>query len=159
MILPPELVDRAGLALIGKITTLPYAQAERLLQRLEQFNPEEIAMLMTLSKQPVIEKADVRLGYFYRRRICFAALWILGGSWNQIGALYEISRQTVMDSAKRVMGGDRSRIAQKISYERLSEFNAQFWTSDNDGLIPVSWSPVAVAKYLLTHTESDDGHE
>lgn len=156
MTLPPELVDRAGLALIGKITTLPYDQADKLLTNSKQFSPEEVSLLMTLSKQPVISKSDVRLGYYYKRRTCFAALWLLGASWGQIGALYEVSRQTVMDGGHKRMEGQTSRFAQKCSYEKMSEYNAQFWMADNKGLIPISMTAVDVARFLLTSTETDD---
>lgn len=156
MTLHPELVDRAGLSLIGRISTLPYDQAENLLLKLEQFSPEERALLMTLNKHPVISKADVRLGYYYKRRMCFAALWLLGASWGQIGALYEVSRQTVMDGGHKMMEGQTSRFAQKCSYERMSEYNAQFWMADNQGLIPISMTAVDVARFLLTSTETDD---
>ena len=156
MTLPPELIDKAGLSLIGKITSLPYDQAEKLLVLSEKFSPDEIAALMTLSKRPVIGKADVRLGYYYKRRMCFAALWLLGASWGQIGALYEVSRQTVMDGGHKMLLGQTSRFASKVSYERMSEYNTRFWTADNEGLIPTSWSAVEVGHFLLTSTETDD---
>lgn len=149
-----ELIQKAGLPLIGRLAKLPREEARHVLLRSREYSEEEIEELLTVCK--ALPQESKQIDYFADRRICLAILWILGGSWSQIGELYQVSRQTVMDGAHKVMKGRRDRIAQRVTYERLSEFNAKFWKNQAEGTLPSSRDPWDVAHHIALTTERDD---
>lgn len=121
-----ELTEKAGLRLIGEIARLSRTNARMVLESKGMFTPEEIEELLTVCKGQQTHKTQ-KVDYFYQRRKAMAAFWVLGCSWAQIGELFQVSRQTVMDGAHKVMGGRRDRLATKCTYERLSEYNSYYW--------------------------------
>lgn len=151
--LPPELIDKAGLRLIGEIAKLSKGEARERLSQL-QYSEEEILALLTLCRPEKVIQAQ-QIGYYEKRRRCFAACWLLGASWGQISALYNISRQAVMAAANKVLKDERLRLADRCTYERLSEYNTQYWTLDADNELDPSWTPLQLANKLLL-TERDD---
>lgn len=150
-----ELTEKAGLHLIGKIAKMPAQAARHHLEQMEVFTPDEITELLQVCKvQPVVTAKAT--DYFYARRRGMAALWMIGASWAQIGELYQVSRQTVMDGAHKVMGGERRRLATRCTYERLSEYNARFWTIVGTKEVDISeLSILEIASFLSTTTEAD----
>lgn len=90
------------------------------------------------------------------RRVIMAALWIAGGSMNQIAALYGIARQSVQQQIDRVfpahMREAATRLAQKLPYDRMGVMRDRF----NAGLGEYGVDPVAVAAQLYEDTEDWD---
>ncbi len=149
-----ELTEKAGLNLIGRIAKMTVEEGRMFLANTD-FEPAEVNELLTLCKKPQIGQIPQQDHYYQRRKI-MATLWVLGCSWSQIGELYQISRQTVMDGAHKMMGGRRDRAAQRCSYERMSEYSAQYWAALGKGSLDAyAFDPWQVAEYLLTRTELD----
>ena len=150
-----ELTEKAGLQLIGRIAKLPREEARYILLRMEAFSPDEVEELLQVCKvQPAATK---QLDYFAKRRLCLAALWVLGGSWAQIGELYQVSRQTIMDGAHKVMGGRRDRLATRCTYERMAEYHAEFWRQvARDQMNLVDATPWTLAEDLVGTASDND---
>ena len=145
-----ELIDKAGLRLVGRIAKLTQAEARAVLAEPGQFGEGEITDLLTLCKKSHAVISAERFSYYHKRRVCMASLWLLGGSWSQIGALYEVTRQTVQQVSGKLLSPDRTRIASNCTHERLSEYNATFWQNSEE---LSQMSLVDAAAWLLTNTE------
>ena len=132
MSLSPKLVEKTGLHLLGQVAKMARGPARSMLLDMQKFSSTEIDEILTLCKHTQGEVTAKQLGYFDKRRRAMAILWKLGVSWAQIAALYEVTRQTAMQSANKVLGGDRSRLATRCPYERASEYNTEFWRLDTE---------------------------
>lgn len=150
-----QLIEKVGLKTIGVISKMPRDEARVYLERTPGLDEDEIKELLSITKASTVLQFQ-QSDYFYQRRKGMAAYWFLGASWSQIGELFQVSRQTVMDGAHKVMGGERNRLATKCTYERLSEYNAQFWKSIADNQLDVvGGTSREIATFLAIHTETD----
>jgi hypothetical protein len=135
--------------MIHELTKLSRGEA---LLKLNQsdLDDDEISQLLQLCKADAAPVPN----HWARRRHCFAVLYVLGASWTDIGRLYNIARQTVMDGARRSGELDRTpRLATKMTWERLSDYNAVYWNNVNQ-LSTMSLHDAAA--WLAGNTETDD---
>lgn len=153
MTLPPELVDKAGLKLLQRLTKVSVAEGKNILYEMQIFTSGEITELLTLCRHLQLDVNRDRLSYYAKRQRCMAALWILGASWSQLAMLYEVSKPTVQQSAGRIMSPDKPRLATKCTHERIAEYNTKYWEKADE---LVSLSLVELASWLATNTESDN---
>ena len=151
MDITPELVDKAGLKVIGDVRKLSIFEAKDYLAKMDIFSEEEIDALVTLcTKHTPMQVREHAMDYFAKRRRAFVILWMLGASWGQIADLYQISRQTVMQATRRKAMELGGKIVAKASLDSISAYNTMYW---NNVKSVSQMGIVEAAQWILQFTE------
>jgi hypothetical protein len=138
-----------------KLKKLPRGEAAKLLAAFT-LDADTRARLLDLSLPDVTSEPPSTtrvLVYDPKRRVFIAAAWIAGASWNQLGALFGIARQSVQQQADRVFPAhlrallDAKRM--KLSYERLERMRDIFMAAPDQ----FGSDPEKVAELLREATE------
>lgn len=161
---PDELINKIGMTHILHLKTLHASEGRKFLAvSYPDLMAEEVSIALGICKPDLDAHnkfvpssaylASIR-AHRTRSQFC-AAAWISGASWGQLGAMFDVTRQSIMASAGKHLPEDRFKVRishEPISLERLSAWYN--WYADSLQMIESSkMSLNEIATRFLTITD------
>lgn len=152
-----ELIAKLGITDIVRLRAMHKTEARKYLLNKYQLSPYELEQALGITKpDEQINLASAMTDYQkklqgdMRRAVFCAAAWIAGASWQQLGSLFGVQRQSIMSSVGRILApGTRQSMrisAQAPSLETLSAWLNWFQAKDDVLNKPI----LEIATMLLT---------
>lgn len=133
---PEALIEKVGVANIIKLRRMTKQEAEVLLSNLfaEPLPEDEYALVMGITRNDVSEMKrepstlyeEVMRGHRVRAQF-IAGAWLAGASWNQLGQLFGVKRQSIMSSANRLLPNGAERMKARLSQESVAYGTVEAW--------------------------------